>query len=135
MTTELPRLVVVDDDKQYLELVAVMSHRLPNLGAGKSAFFSDISQAINFFDRQETKDNPPKLIILNYRMADLTVIDVLQKLKNERSPYKEAVVIITSASITQEEKDLCYDFGANQVFDKTFDEDRLNSLLKLTFAK
>lgn len=132
---ETPKLVVINDDEQYIKLFAYYLSKEKLLGKGQAAFFTDLEKAESFFKKEESKTNPPKLIVLDFTMNDNSTIDLLEELKGEESPYKNTFVVVTTTLGDPFFRDTCLDSGANQVIGKTPKErESLIALLKVKLS-
>jgi CheY-like chemotaxis protein len=75
----------------------------------------------------------PDVIFLDLNMPKVGGLDVLKKLRAIEQ-YKQAEVIIYTTSSMQQDKDKCFDAGANGFITKHYDFESLCGALKLTFG-
>lgn len=119
---EVEILLVEDSiDDAHLTVRALKKHRLANnlhhVKDGAEAF--DFIYAQGKYSERD-KNSKPKLILLDLKMPKVNGIEVLQRIKADKSTKTIPVVVMTSS---REDPDIktCYDLGVNSYLVKPVD--------------
>jgi len=129
-------ILLVEDNPNDAELTirALEKHHLAN----KVHLVKDGAEALDFiFAEGEYSDrameNRPKVILLDLKLPKIDGLEVLKKIKEDKSTKMIPVVVLTSS---REEEDLVrsYSFGVNSYIVKPVDSDKfVKSVSELGF--
>ena len=114
------RILIADDSTFIRERLPAMLLDIPGIevvGQAKNG-----AEALNL-----AQELNPDVVILDIRMPRMTGIEVLQKLKKDKTA--PVVIMLTSYPYPQY-REKCQEAGADFFFDKSTDFDKLFSLLK-----
>ena len=119
---EVEILLVEDNiDDANLTIRALKKHRLANnlyhVKDGAEAF--DFIYAQGQYSERDIQSKP-KLILLDLKMPKVSGIEVLQKIKSDKSTKAIPVVVMTSSKEDPDIK-ICYDLGVNSYLVKPVD--------------
>lgn len=108
-------ILLVEDNLSDAEMTirALKKNNLVN----QIAHVKDGAEALDFIFatgkyKLRDKKNHPKVILLDLKMPKISGIQVLEKIKSEKSTKAIPVVILTSSNQDPDIK-VCYDLGAN----------------------
>jgi DNA-binding response OmpR family regulator len=110
MSKGMPRILIVDDDKDLLAVVKSLLHKK---GFDVSVFADSdhITDAV--------KSCKPQLILLDVFLAGVDGLDVCKRLK--ASPYSRNIPIIIFSAYPRVAETAIYEFGANDFIAKPFE--------------
>jgi len=112
----MPRLLIVDDDQDLLEVVKSILHK-----KGFDVFV--LSDAENIPDT--VKSCEPQLILLDVFLAGVDGLEVCKRLK--AAPYSRHIPVIIFSAYPRVAETAIYEFGANDFIAKPFE---VNELVK-----
>ena len=118
-------IVLIEDSDLDADLTIRALHQ-HNFG-NQIVRLSDGQEAMDYFftspnNQIKTKDENPKLILLDIKLPGINGLEVLKALKNNHTTKKYPVVILTSST---EDRDIktCYEFGVNSFISKPVEYD------------
>ncbi len=112
----MPRILIVDDDKDLLAVVKSLLHKK----GFEVSVFSDSDNLI-----EAVKSYEPQLILLDVFLAGVDGLEVCKKLKS--SPYSRHIPVIIFSAYPRVGETAIYEFGANDFIAKPFE---VNELVK-----
>ena len=112
----MPRILIVDDDKDLLTVVKSLLHKR---GFDVSVYSDseNLAEAVKSFE--------PQLILLDVFLAGVDGLEVCKRLKS--SPYSRHIPIIIFSAYPRVRESAIYEFGANDFIAKPFE---VNELVK-----
>ena len=125
LTNQVNEILLVEDNHDDVEL-ALHALKRNNI-LNPIVVARDGQEAVDYLfyggKYEDSRHDPPALILLDLKLPKLDGIEVLRKIKAESSLKKVPVVILTSS---KEEKDLVesYDLGVNSYIRKPVDFDQ-----------
>ena len=118
-------IVLIEDSDLDADLTIRALHQ-HNFG-NQIVRLSDGQEAMDYFftspnNQIKTKDENPKLILLDIKLPGINGLEVLKALKNNHTTKKYPVVILTSST---EDRDIktCYELGVNSFISKPVEYD------------
>lgn len=111
MSVEKKRVLVVDDDPDLLKLVRLLLMR-----SGMEVLTADDAYSAR---QILTTSSLPDLLILDIMLPDISGIDFLRQMRNERD-YDDLPVMILSALIDPEQIRVALDAGADRYLTKPY---------------
>ena len=112
----MPRILIVDDDKDLLTVVKSLLHKK----GFEVSVYSDSDKLLD-----AVKVYQPQLILLDVFLAGVDGLEICKKLKS--SPYSRHIPIIIFSAYPRVAETAIYEFGANDFIAKPFE---VNELVK-----
>jgi DNA-binding response OmpR family regulator len=124
MSYDMPRILIVDDDKDLLAVVKSLLHKK---GFDVSVFADSdhITDAV--------KSCHPQLILLDVFLAGVDGLEVCKRLKS--APYSKNIPIIIFSAYPRVAETAIYEFGANDFIAKPFEVNDLVKKIHKVLAK
>lgn len=113
-------IVMIDDDEGHARLI---ERNIRRAGVKNDIIhFSDGASSYSYFDKLQTQkaDGAPILVVLDLNLPDVSGLDILEYLKNDRHLKVAPVIVLTTAD-DQAEIQRCYDRGCNVYITKPVD--------------
>jgi len=121
--TPQPRIMIVDDDEQFLELYQELLESAPLPATVKTAQDGfDAGSKVRSFE--------PDTVLLDLNMPGLDGYSVCEKIKADSATASIRVIAITGNASTENVRRIL-DLGAEQCLEKPLDEDELLQILGL----
>ena len=120
----MPRILIVDDDKDLLTVVKSL--------LGKKGFdVSVYSSSTNLIE--VVKSYRPQLILLDVFLAGIDGLEICNRLKS--SPYTRHIPVIIFSAYPRIAESAIYEFGANDFIAKPFEIDELIKKIHKVLSK
>ena len=110
----MPRILIVDDDKDLLAVVKSLLHK-----RGFDVFILSDCENIS----EEVRECGPQLILLDVFLAGVDGLEVCKRLKS--APYSRHIPIIIFSAYPRVAETAIYEFGANDFIAKPFEVNEL----------
>ncbi|HEX5066448.1 MAG TPA: response regulator [Myxococcota bacterium] len=110
-------VLLVEDDSNDVA-VALRALQRHSLGA-RVKVLRDGAELLDYLE-QSSRNNPPKLILLDLKMPRLDGRAALRELRTRETTRHVPIVVVSSSSQQSDVRD-CYELGANSFVVKQFD--------------